>query len=230
MSPPSHHNPQPHDAMSSTRLDLPVLPDPAMRGGRGHRHSSSWLLLAALSIPSLTAVAQEPPQIDATRSATPALPGGDDAAFVENVGQWHPTALAMARAPGVDVWIAKDGLTFDHHRRRGPTEAIEGEPHRDTAILSAEQGPCPAPASRERGTREGHVVRFAFVGGQSRAVVGELPDTACSHFLRTRGSSSSSMQPATARHYRRLSAASVWPGIGLVLHLTDGGPRYDIVV
>jgi hypothetical protein len=109
----------------------------------------------------------------------------------------------------------------------GPTEAIEGEPHRDTAILSAEQGPCPAPASRERGTREGHVVRFAFVGGQSRAVVGELPDTACSHFLRTRGSS---MQPATARHYRRLSAASVWPGIDLVLHLTDGGPRYDIVV
>ena len=107
ISPPSHHNPQPHDAMSSTRLDLPVLPDPAMRGGRGHRHSSSWLLLAALSIPSLTAVAQEPPQIDATRSAGIAGNGATGAAG----GCWLPPGISSAGVASYPARVTTNAST-----------------------------------------------------------------------------------------------------------------------
>jgi len=52
-----------------------------------------------------------------TPSAPPATPKVE-VAFVENKGQWSEDTLYRLSQPGLDYWVAKDGLVFDYFQSR----------------------------------------------------------------------------------------------------------------
>ncbi len=68
--------------------------------------------------------------------------------FIQNAGQWNDNALYLARSKGMDMWVTREGMTYDFYR--GATRGKEAG-------------------------RVGQVVQMSFMGGSGGSAKGVSP-------------------------------------------------------
>ncbi|HSI73746.1 MAG TPA: hypothetical protein VK934_11280 [Fimbriimonas sp.] len=83
--------------------------------------------------------------------------------FIQNAGQWDAKGLFLARANGLDMWVTRDGMTYDFYRR---------------TVRGGELG------------KTGQVVQMSFAGGNEGSARGVSPLRMTTQYVDSRGNRS----------------------------------------
>ncbi len=143
-----------------------------------------------------------------------------DFPFIENRGQWNREARYLCQTPGLNVWIANDGITFDYY------EIYRGEEGGDRHV-SRELDPFDQITSSRR---RGHVVKMRVEGGIWTGNAEGLLSPAIGRVGADYSWINESGEVIQSRGVHRTRIANIGPGVDMVIYLDGGNPRYDLVV
>ncbi len=123
------------------------------------------------------------------------------AKFMENKGQWDSRAKFLGRAPGLDFWVAKDGLVLSYYQSKTDSGATR---------------------------TQGHAVGMRFVGAEKDfRFVGVDPKGAKTDYLGKNGEKAH----RGVRSFGTVYADDVYRGIDFKLYYDQSSaPRYDFIV
>ncbi len=125
------------------------------------------ILLACASLVSSGASAQSA-TVARQQAAAKAFSKSSPLRFIENKGQWDSKAQFLARTPGLDYWVTRNGFVLDAH----DNASIDGERGRKGhAVYVNFVG---ATASSGEGIGQQHLRTDYYVGDQSRWAKGAL--------------------------------------------------------
>jgi len=80
----------------------------------------------------------------------------DNSVFIKNKGQWDAQALYLAKTNGLNAWVTKDGIVFDHHRYIEDKNAID-----DIKKIN----PFDTSRKQKKMMKESQAFKMKFVGG-----------------------------------------------------------------
>lgn len=184
-----------------------------------------------LSLTLLIVAATTPLPAQQSRPTVPAA--AREATFIENRGQWDPSAQFLVQTPGLDAWITADGVVYDVYRHESVGDekgSIMG-----LAVGSGNEHPFSGTPSegafgpdQTAANRIGHVVRMQFEGArQTTRLVGvDRQPGVYNYFI----GNDRSKWATDVRRYSAVRVENLYEGIDAVYYLDEGRPRYDLVV
>ncbi len=138
------------------------------------------------------------------------------AAFLENKGQWDSRVKFMARQDGLDYWVTNDGLTLDFHRySMGATSSTRG-----FMDGGAEQ-------TRSDVGRDGHVIRYKFLGQRPNAQAKGLEASGAPVNFFIGGPENHVLG---ARFYKEAYIQNLYAGVSMRNYMVNDTFRYDLVL
>lgn len=142
--------------------------------------------------------------------------------FIPNKGQWDRRVRFLGHAPGIDMWITDQGITYEYHKIKQALDAKMA-----AKLLS--------PLDREKvrpPAVQGHVVRISFVGktNQVKTEVSGFRRKAYTYnyFIGKDKSKWVSGVPV----FSAATVKGIYKGIDLVAYFDEAKklPRYDLVI
>lgn len=153
------------------------------------------------------------------RPDNPGIFSQPGAVFLENKGQWDNRVKFLARQDGLDYWVTEDGLTLDFHRfvagngLNGGFEKGRGDANND--------------ATPGRKGREGHVIRYKFLGQRPGAQAEGVEANGVPVNFYVGGPEN---HVTGARFFREAYVKNLYPGVAMRNYMVNDTFRYDLVV
>jgi len=145
------------DSCTALAETLPLL-------NKAMKHLTVFLF--ALMMLSSTAIMADNQPASNTKNAT---------FFIENKGQWPDEVLFLARLHGLNAWVTKTGVTYDHFK------FSQIETRKNFAHLSPREK---KEAERNNYSIQGHVVKFSFIhGNENPFAKGDKPSPAMRNYF-----------------------------------------------
>ncbi len=136
--------------------------------------------------------------------------------FIQNKGQWPDDVLYLARLSGLDAWITKSGVVYDHH-----TFVQNMEP--DILLLLPDQERNRV--ELENTMRYGHVVKMAFEGSNPNAACrGNEQKPGYLNYLK---GNESKKWVSHVPVYGQIEVLQAFEGISVKYYFDNGHLRYD---
>ncbi len=134
-------------------------------------------------------------------------PNGLDFGFIENKGQWDDRASFYAGWKNLDVWVSKQGITYDFFRMG------------DITWRESRKG-----MAKPR-SRSGHVVSLNFLGSSPSPVSSGLGEReGYLNFIKGDNSVSN------VKTYNEAWVNNLYPGVNMRVYRDNQSPRFDLIV
>jgi hypothetical protein len=142
--------------------------------------------------------------------------GSNEMHFIENKGQWSSEVLFLARLHGLNAWITKSGVTYDHFM------ITQIESRQNFAHLPPHEK---EQAESNNYSIRGHVVKLAFMdANENPSAQGDMPATAVHNYFL--GNDPDKWATGVSL-YGQVDLDQVVDGISVKYYFDRGNLRYD---
>ncbi len=168
-------------------------------------HFRSTVILLMFWMPMFTSGVIQPKQA-----------GSNEMYFIENKGQWSSEVLFLARLRGLNAWITKSGVTYDHFM------ITQIESRQNFAHLPPHEK---EQAESNNYSIRGHVVKLAFMdANENPSAQGDMPGTAVHNYFL--GNDPGKWATGVSL-FGQVDIDQVVDGISVKYYFDQGNLRYD---